>query len=41
MVNILIISRVGWKIAALIDKLTIAVTIIEQILQHVMDTITG
>ena len=41
MVNILIISRADWKIAAWIDKWTIAVSVIEQILQHLMDSIAG
>ena len=41
MINILIISRAEWKIAAWIDKWTIAVSVIEQILQHIMESITG
>ena len=41
MVNILTISRAGWKIAALIDKYTITVRIDEQILQNMMNNITG
>ena len=41
MVNILIISRAEWEIAGWIDKWTIAVSVIEQILQHLMDSIAG
>ena len=41
MVNILTISRAGWKNAASIDKWTIAVSINEQILQNSIDSTTG
>ena len=41
MINILIVSRAKWKIAALTDKRAFAVSITEQILQHIMDNITG
>ena len=37
MVNILIMPHVEWKINARTDKWTIAVSVIEQILQHMMD----
>ena len=37
MVNILIVSRVEWKITTWTDKWTFAVSVIEQILQHMMD----
>ena len=40
MVNILSISRAGWKIASWIDEWTIAVSINEQTLLQIMDTIT-
>ena len=40
MVNILTISRAGWEIAYWIDEWTIAVSINEQILLQIMDTIT-
>ena len=39
MINITIIWRVGWKIAALIDKWTVAVSK-KRMLQHIMDAIT-
>ena len=40
MVNILTISRAGWKIAAGIEKSTTVVSINEQILQNMMDSTT-
>ena len=40
MVNILTISRAGWKIAAWIEKSTTVVSINEQILQNMMDSTT-
>ena len=40
-VNILTILLAGWKIAASVDKWTIAISINEQILQHMVDSITG
>ena len=39
MVNVLVIYRAEWKIAAWIDKWTTTVSVIEQILQHLMDTV--
>ena len=41
MVNILAISRAGWKMTACIDKWTLAVSINKYILQQMTDTITG
>ena len=41
MVNILTISRAGWKIAVWINKWTIDARINEQILQNMMDSATG
>ena len=41
MVNILTISRAGWKIAVWINKWTIDASINEQILQNMMDSATG
>ena len=38
-VNILTISRTVWKIAARVNKWTIVISINEQILQHMMDSI--
>ena len=40
-VNILTILLAGRKIAASVDKWTIAISINEQILQHMVDSITG
>ena len=41
MANLLTISRAGWKIAAGIDKWTIAICVNEQILQNTIDNATG
>ena len=41
MVNLLTISRAGWKIAAWIDQWTIAISINEQILRNMIGSATG
>ena len=41
MINTLIVSRAEWKIAALTDKRAFVVSVTKQILQHMMDNITG
>ena len=41
LVSVLTISRAGWKISAWSDKWTIAVSINEQLLQHMTDSTIG
>ena len=41
MINLLTISCAEWKFSAWIDKWEITVSMNEQMLQHMMDSVTG